>query len=160
LAPLVTYRTGQYFTVLTGVDGTLTGATTSFKDRPNQTGDPLSGDCVFNLPGGVTQTFPVGSRNCWFNNTVFALPPAGGYGDVGRNSLTGPGAFTFDAAVSRRFSLGETRELQLRFEAFNVLNHPVLGNPVASRNSASTFGKIQSQVGDGRTIQGAVKFAF
>jgi hypothetical protein len=160
LAPLVTYRTGQYFTVLTGVDGTLTGATTSLKDRPNQTGDPLSGNCVFNLPGGVTQTFPVGSRNCWFNNTVFALPPAGGYGDVGRNSLTGPGAFTFDTAVSRKFLLGESRELQLRFEAFNVLNHPVLGNPVASRNSTATFGKIQSQVGDGRTIQGAVKFAF
>ena len=75
------------------------------------------------------------------------------------NSISGPGAFRFDTAVSRRFGLGESRELQLRFEAFNLLNHPVFGNPVANMNS-SNFGKIQTQVGDGRTLQAAVKFTF
>ena len=49
--------------------------------------------------------------------------------------------------------------MQLRFETFNVFNHPVLGNPVTSLNSAS-FGKIQSQIGDGRTFQAALKIAF
>jgi Carboxypeptidase regulatory-like domain/TonB dependent receptor-like, beta-barrel len=151
LAPLLTYRTGQYFTVLTGVDTGLTGATTSFKDRPNQVGDPLHGACA----NGAA----VGTRNCWFNTAAFVAPSAGTFGDVGRDSLAGPGAFRLDAAVSRRFAVSEGKELQLRFEAFNVLNHPVLGNPVTNLNS-SNFGVIQSQVGDGRTLQGAIKFAF
>jgi hypothetical protein len=73
--------------------------------------------------------------------------------------LSSPGAFQFDAAVSRKFSLTEAKQLQLRFEAFNVLNHSNLGNAVSSENSAN-FGLIQSQVGDGRTFQGAVKFLF
>jgi len=97
---------GTYFTVLTGVDGTLTGATTSFKDRPNQTGDPLSGNCVFALPGGGTQTFPVGTQNCWFNQYRVRVASAGGYGDVRRNSLSGPAAFTFDAAVFAEVLVG------------------------------------------------------
>ncbi len=154
LAPLVTYRTGIYFTVLTGVDTALTGATTSFKDRPNQVGDPYSGSCTVS---GVT--VPVGNRNCWFNTSAYAAPTSGTFGNVTRDSFAGPSAFRFDAAVSRSFTLHESKALQLRLEMFNVLNHPVLGNPVASRNS-STFGRIQSQSGDGRTFQAAVKFSF
>jgi hypothetical protein len=151
LAPLITYRTGLYFTVLTGVDTGLTGATTSFKDRPNQVGDPLSGSCA----NGAS----VGTRRCWFNTAAFAAPATGTFGNVGRDSIAGPGAFQFDAAVSRKFTLTEAKQLQLRFEAFNLVNHPNLGNPVSSENSAN-FGVIQSQVGDGRTFQGAVKFLF
>jgi hypothetical protein len=149
-APLITYRTGQYFTVLVGSDRALLGATTSFKDRPNQVSDPLSGSC-----SGIA----VGSRDCWFNPDAFVAPAAGSFGDVRRNSLSGPSAFRFDAGVSRGFPLGESRELRLRFEAFNLLNHPTLSNPVSGMNS-STFATIQSQVGDGRTLQGAVKFSF
>jgi hypothetical protein len=150
-APLITYRTGLYFTVLTGADTALTGETTSFRDRPNQVGDPLSGSCA----NGAA----VGTRNCWFNTAAFTVPTSGTFGDVGRDSISGPGAFQFDAAISRRFAVTEAKEIQLRFEAFNVLNHPNLGNPNSSENSA-TFGEIQSQVGDGRTFQGAFKFLF
>ncbi|HEY1463716.1 MAG TPA: hypothetical protein VGF44_09895, partial [Terriglobales bacterium] len=151
LAPLITYRSGLYFTALTGVDTGLTGATTSFKDRPNQIGDPFSGSCA----NGAA----VGTRNCWFNTAAFTAPAAGTFGDVGRDSISGPDAFQFDAAISRKFAVTEGKELQFRFEAFNILNHPILGNPNASENSAS-FGLIQSQIGDGRTFQGALKFLF
>jgi len=152
--PLIAYRTGVHFTVLTGVDTALTGATTSYKDRPNQVADPLQGGCTIN---GVL--LPVGTVNCWFNTAAFSAPASGSFGNVGRSSLTGPGSFRFDAGISRRFKLSESKEMQLRFETFNVFNHPVLGNPVTSLNSAS-FGKIQSQIGDGRTFQAALKIAF
>ena len=153
-APLFSYRTGSYFTVLTGVDSALTGATTSFKDRPNQLSDPLQGGCTIN---GVT--VPVGSTQCWFNTGAFVSPASGTFGSVGRNSLAGPGAFTFDVAISRRLKVGENKDVQIRMETFNLFNHPVFGNPVASVNNAN-FGRIQSQIGDGRTFQFALKFNF
>jgi hypothetical protein len=152
IAPLLTYRTGIPITVLTGVDTSLTGTTTSFKDRPNQVGDPQSGTC--------SNGAAVGSRDCWFNNTAYASPTAGTFGTVGRNSLSGPGAFTFDTALSRKFIFGESKELSLRLDTFNLLNHPVFGNPVASLNNAANVSRIQTQTGFGRTFQAAVKFSF
>jgi len=151
LAPLMTYRTGIALTVLTGKDTALLGSTTSFKDRPNQVGDPLSGAC-----GNGVQ---VGTRDCWFNTGAYASPANGAFGNVGRNSMRGPSSFTLDTALSRRIPLAESKDLTLRFEAFNVLNHPVLGNPVLGMNS-SNFGKIQSQSGNSRTLQIAAKFNF
>jgi hypothetical protein len=155
LAPLVSYRTGTYFTVLTGVDSALQATTTSFKDRPNQVSDALQGSCTIN---GVT--VPVGTTQCWFNTSAFASIASGTYGNVGRNSLSGPGAFTFDVAVSRRLKIHETKEVQLRWETFNLFNHPVYGNPAASLNNLATFGRIQSQIGDGRSFQGVIKISF
>jgi hypothetical protein len=166
LAPMITYRTGTPFTVLTGADTSLVGSTTSYKDRPNQIGDPFSGSCTIG-----TVTYAVGDRHCYFNPSAYAVPTViassayngtmvfGPYGNTARNSLYGPGAFKFDAAVSRKFKVMEGKDLTLRFETFNLLNHPVLGNPNASLNS-SNKGQIQSQIGDGRTFQGAVKFTF
>ncbi len=168
LAPLVSYRTGQQFSLTTGADTASVGATTSTKDRPNQVGDPFSGTCTVS---GVT--YNVGNRNCYFNPAAFVVPTAptavaynpagpivlGPYGNVGRDSMSGPGAFRLDTAISRKFKIREGKDLQLRFETFNVLNHPVLGNPNASMSS-STKGQITSQIGDGRTFQAAAKFTF
>jgi hypothetical protein len=153
-APLFSYRTGTYFTVLTGVDTSLQGSTTSYKDRPNQVSDPLQGGCT--ISGA---TVPVHTTQCWFNTAAFVAPATGTFGTVGRDSLQGPHALRFDVAVSRRFRVLESREVQLRMEVFNLFNHPVFGNPVTSLNSSS-FGKIQSQSGDGRTFQFAFKFNF
>jgi hypothetical protein len=147
----MTYRSGLAYTVLTGTDTALQGTTTSFKDRPNQIGNPSQGTCTNGLQVGVP--------NCWFNNTAYTAPASGGYGNVRRNSLNGPHAFTFDAAISRKFVVTEGKEIQLRLDAFNVLNHPNLGLPTASLNNAN-FGRILSQNGDGRTFQAALKFAF
>lgn len=167
LAPLVSYRTGQQFSVTTGADTASIGATTSTKDRPNQVGDPFSGSCTGS--GGVT--YNVGDRNCYFNPAAFVTETApaatayngtmvlGPFGNAGRNSLSGPGAFRFDAAISRKFAIREGKELNLRFETFNLLNHPVLGNPNSALSSA-TKGQITSQIGDGRTFQGAIKYTF
>jgi hypothetical protein len=158
-APLFSYRTGQVYDIRTGVDTALLGSTTAYKDRPNLVGDPFSGTCT---RGGVT--YAVGTRNCWFNSTIgagaaFVAPAAGTFGTLMRNAFYGPGAFRFDGAVSRKFNITERKELQLRLELFNVLNHPVLGNPVVAMNNAN-FGRIQTQVGDGRTFQGVIKFSF
>jgi hypothetical protein len=94
----------------------------------------------------------------WFNTSAYAKQATGTYGNAGSYSILGPGGFTFDAQLSRKFQVRETQTLQVRIEAFNVLNHPVFSNPTTSLTS-STFGQILS-ANDPRILQGAVKYIF
>jgi hypothetical protein len=72
----------------------------------------------------------------------------------------GPGFSQWDVALMKEVSLGkESRSLQFRFEAQNVLNHMNAGNPVTSVNS-SGFGQILTQSGNPRQAMVAVKFRF
>jgi hypothetical protein len=70
--------------------------------------------------------------------------------------------FQFDSQVSRLFPLHEHLSLDLRLEAFNVLNHPNFTfSSVTQTISSSTFGQIGTQAGAGaRVFQGAAKIVF
>jgi hypothetical protein len=52
-------------------------------ERPNLVGNPYTGVC----PNGAR----VGTPSCWFNPSAFAVPPAGQFGNAGRNILRGAG---------------------------------------------------------------------
>jgi hypothetical protein len=78
-------------------------------------------------------------------------------------SLSSRGA-CFHAQISRIFPIHERLALDLRLEAFNVLNHPNFKNPSASNpgNPGSpnvTFGQITS-ANDPRIFQAAAKITF
>jgi Carboxypeptidase regulatory-like domain/TonB dependent receptor len=63
----------------------------------------------------------------WFNPAAFILQPAGTLGDVGRNSLLGPGFVNLDMSLQKDTKapfLGEAGNVSFRVEAFNILNHP------------------------------------
>ena len=49
--------------------------------------------------------------------------------------------------------------MEVRIEAFNLLNNFNWGNPIANFSSGN-FGRIQSQTGDPRIMQFGVKYAF
>jgi hypothetical protein len=68
-------------------------------------------------------------------------PAPGRLGNMGQNYLEGPGAVNFDANLAKRVRLAESKELVVRLDAVNVLNHPNFGNPTTSINSTS-FGRI------------------
>jgi hypothetical protein len=144
-------RSGQYFTVTTGVDNALNGGP---NQRPNQ---------VLANP-----YMPNKSIDGWLNPAAFAAPAPGTYGNLGAQNLLGPGVFQLDLALSRTFSIGEGKSLQLRGEAFNLPNHMNPAMPVAALNSSGSFGKIQSDIsgtsglsdGDPRILQFALKFIF
>jgi hypothetical protein len=66
------------------------------------------------------------------NSAAFANPPTGSNGNLGRNSLAGPGLLNIDASLNRSIAvkwLGEAGRLNLRADAFNFLNHANLNNP-------------------------------
>jgi Carboxypeptidase regulatory-like domain len=132
---------GFPFNPVTGVDASLTG---EGQDRPNLTGDPYT-------------------RNMntlqWLNGSAFAPNAPGTYGNVGFNSLRGPGFINFDMGLDRNFKVTESKYFELRFEFFNIFNHPNFDLPASNLHSGGSFGRIQSAA-DPRIIQLGAKFIF
>jgi hypothetical protein len=65
------------------------------------------------------------------NPAAFALPATGQQGTEPRNDIRGFGLTQLDTSIARKFTLGAERALQLRADAFNILNHPNFTNPYA-----------------------------
>jgi hypothetical protein len=114
-------------------------------------------------------TPPAGASSAdyqYFDRTAFAAVniPAGQpqrFGNVGRNSLRGPGFFNIDLGLFRTVSLGGNYKLQFRAEALNVLNHPNLSNPGSDISNSGTFGYITSTTGSGeRDWRFGLRFSF
>jgi hypothetical protein len=59
----------------------------------------------------------------------FQRPQQYTVGNIGRNSAIGPRLFTSDMSAFKTFKIRERVNAQFRFEAFNVFNHPALGQP-------------------------------
>jgi hypothetical protein len=95
----------------------------------------------------------------WFNPAAFSTPAAFTFGDVGRNSVYGPGLQTLDFAVARDFSLTERAKFQFRGEFFNALNHTNLGTPDRFVNTPQ-FGTITESTTPGREVQLSARLSF
>ena len=96
-----------------------------------------------NIVGSPTVSNP--TINNWFNPAAFANPAHGVFGDLGRNTLIGPGFGDVDFSVAKDFPLHfrEGMSLQIRADFFNVFNHPNFANPdgdVASGSACPTNG--------------------
>lgn len=140
LSTIITARSGRWVEVVSGRDNSLTGIG---RDRPDLVGDP-------SVANKAVQR--------WFNPDAFRNNATGTFGNVGRNTMQGPGAFNFDLALVRSFRILEGHSLQVRGEAFNVLNHPVLGNPIVSLAN-QRIGEITTTA-DPRIFQFALKYSF
>jgi len=108
--------------------------------RPNQTGSFHTGSGSFNNQTRQVVFFkPVATLCDNPNPTVcptivtqsgpFSDPGIGKFGNIQRNSYTGPGEFLSDMSIFKNFSITETVKAQIQAEFFNVFNHPVYGNP-------------------------------
>jgi len=90
---------------------------------------------------------------------------AGHFGNLGYNTLTGPGYRTFDFSMLKNFSITETSRFQFRTEFFNLTNHPNFFLPSASPFLSNgtrdpQAGKITQTRGTSRQIQFALKYIF
>lgn len=77
----------------------------------------------------------------WFDTSCFSAPAPYTFGNSGIGIMRGPGTIDFDMALHKNVSLGETRTLGLRADAFNIFNHPLLGTPNTTFG-APGFGQI------------------
>jgi hypothetical protein len=162
LSTIYLVRSGQPLAVLTGLDNALNGffGNTGVQ-RPNQ----VLGDVSSPTRGQSCPTAPCVN---WLNAGAFAQPATGTYGNVGFNSIQGPGFWEWDEAVTRDFRIREGQKLQVRAEAFNVTNSVRYGNPGLSLSNAATFGKITTSAaslngntgGGPRVMQFALKYVF
>ena len=106
----------------------------------------------------MSNVFTSDKRARYLNPAAFALPALGSYGNMGRNTIQGPGTFTLDMGLTRTFGITESQTLEFRAEVFNLPNRVNLNNPISSLSS-STFGRVTS-AGDPRIMQFALKYIF
>ena len=152
LATTASIRTGSAISVTTGISENLTGLG---GDRPNQ---------VLSNPYCAVK-----SVSCWINPAAFAYPATGTYGNLGVDSLVGPGYFGINMGLSRAFVYRERNKIEIRAEAFNLENRINLATPVLTLSS-STFGQINAEpAGNGavaaqgygpRIMQFSIKYLF
>ena len=108
----------------------------------------------------------LGTPNQYFNPAAFTVPANGTYGNLGRDTLTGPGIVSLDLSALKNTNLTEKVRLQFRAEFFNMLNHANLStpNPVvftsASSTPAPTAGLITATSTTSRQIQFGLKLLF
>jgi hypothetical protein len=129
--------------------------TVTVPGSPSNTGAPSRANPVAGVSANPAQQ----SLSQWFNPAAFATPPAFTWGTLGRNSLNGPALYNLDTVLSRKFKLGEHRELAFRWEMFNAPNHPQFGLP-ASTVGVGGAGTITSTARSNRQMQFALRLAF
>ncbi len=137
-------RSGQPFTPSWSGDIANIGATSV---RPN-----IVGDWRIDNPTAAQ----------WWNSAAFVAPAAGTFGNAGRNILTGPTYWNTDLSLMKNTKFMENRNLQLRFEFFNAMNHPNFDPPNNVVNSG-TFGRVTTanqNLQNARQIQLGAKIQF
>jgi hypothetical protein len=179
-------------TVMTGTPFTVTYSSSYLNIAQSGNNTPVQVASSVNLLHGINTTSNGGSA--WFDPTAFAAPPCqsttatagcttgapdqapGAYqqiGNVGRNSMIGPGFFNVNLALSKTTQFTERVAMQLRLETVNTTNTPQFSNPnggcCTSNNAnfgfvtgtvSSGSGSVNSGTGGPRSIQLAVKFTF
>jgi hypothetical protein len=145
----IVYQVQTGFPLTISVFGDTANAGTVVGENPiraNLTGQPVFGHGTRN-------------SNTWFNPAAFATPPAYTYGNVGRNTVYGPGLQTMDLGVVREIPIREKARFEARAEFFNALNHTNYGTPNRFVNTAS-FGSITEVSTPGREIQLSARISF
>ncbi len=95
------------------------------------------------------------------NNPQTALISAfGGFGNLGRNVLRGPGQKRVDLSLSKSTKFAERFELEFKWDVFNVFNFVNFANPNSDLQDDTDFGEITRTVGGPRAMQFGVKLRF
>ena len=169
---LLSFRSGRPFTVYRAVDQSLTlQGGLGFSDRPDLIANPFKAGPVVENPDPLCQLTVsqqgraadrVRDPSNWFNTCAFASPSIPRFGTAGRNDITGPPLDNLDFSFLKEFTLrNEARRIQLRFEFFNLFNHPNFDLPNNNFDTA-TLSSIQSSNAFGnkppRQIQMGLKY--
>jgi hypothetical protein len=135
---LTRLTTGFPVTLVNNNDTSLLGT------QPNGVNN-VGADQMNVAPGSLElQSSPGGGAG--FNASLFSLPALGDFGNARRRFFHGPGSDDTDFAVAKSTSIRDGKELEVRAEAFNVLNHAQFFGPgsVEGNVGSADFGQIVS----------------
>jgi hypothetical protein len=138
---ILSANTGNWLTVTTTQDRAFNGIPTQRVDQVSD--NPYGDKTLLN----------------YLNAKAFAIPAVGTLGNEVARSIEGPGFWKVDVSIARLLTFGASRTMELRIEAFNLFNNFNWGDPNTSLD-AGTFGQINTQNGDPRIMQFAVKYGF
>ncbi len=146
VATIQTFSAGQPFTAQTGFNRSRDNQD-KVADRPN-------------LLPGKSRNPVLGGPDQYFDPTVFALPPAGTYGNLGRNTLIGPGLVGVDLSLIKDTAITERLKATFRAEFFNILNRANFDLPNAQIfNSSGQILGSAGRIGDTKTTSRQIQFA-
>ena len=164
LAPIISFNTGNPIQITDGgKDVSLSGQAL---DRPEVINPSLVHQPVASDPPYWINPQAFICADAMNNISTATLPPncpaataaTAAFGDLGRNSVYGPGAIQWDMRLSRSFPFKEKWRLEVMGEFFNIMNHANWNNPTTNLTSSS-FGEVTS-FGSPRYIQMAAKLYF
>jgi hypothetical protein len=153
-------HSGHPGTVSLSVPAVLTAV--GVKVRQPNLNPAFTGDIVLGTPSdGKAKYFDI---NAFQYNTATGLG-ARELGNLGRNTLIGPGSITWNPGLFKSVNLTERTKIEFRTEFFNALNRPNYSFPAVSLANASgtlsgAAGNITSTTGSARQIQFALKLSF
>ena len=146
LSGFTNFAAGLPITLTENDDHSLIGANAVPVDVPNFAGGKVLADT--NPRHG----------NPYFNTTLFSNELLGQFGNSRRRFFHGPGLNNFTMSLAKMTKITESKQLELRLEAFNLFNHAQFINPTGEINSTS-FGVV-TNARDPRILQIGAKFLF
>ena len=186
VAGIITAMSGLPIDIVDSNAGSFYFGANSSLSRPSWAPGATRRTAMTNVPAGyffnplafvrpvVQELQPIPSSN----GTAIANALGTDIGNVGRNVLRGPRQSNVDFSIIKRFPISESKNIELRVEFFNLLNHVNFANPIGNFNAVPArsidpntgriinpadlgdFGRINSTSNNPRLIQLAVKFNF
>jgi hypothetical protein len=142
---IFTARTGRPLSViLTRSSADIPDGNTRAQQRPD-------------VVPGVSQIPAKQTADNWINFDAFRTPARGTFGNLGRNTISGPGLVQMDLALAKRIPVTEAINLSFRAEGFNLLNRAQLGQPQNNLSSRSNFGRVTTPLNVGATGTGTAR---
>ncbi len=140
IAGITTLASGNWLSV--GFNSNVTGWPSG---RANIVRDPF---------GGAAK-----NQYQWFDPAAYTAPAPFTYGNSAPNSIEGPGRIEWDTALFKQTPIAERVKLEIRMEAFNVLNHANLANPGTNISVPASVGVITGRNGS-RVVQFGARLSF
>ena len=152
---ILSAQSGLPLNVTTGTTGINPANGKAYTFFSSEGGGAIRPNIVGNPQTGIS---PSANRLDYLNAASFQLQPLNTPGDAARNVTWAPGLFNIDMTLAKNFNITERHRIQVRIEAFNVMNHTNYSAPNAVWGG-TTFGQITT-AGPNRVIQMGIKYSF
>ncbi|MBI2822618.1 MAG: TonB-dependent receptor [Acidobacteria bacterium] len=150
---IINLTTGIPLNIRNGFERSRSRAGTDLSERPD-------------LRPGANNNPVLGGPDRYYDPGAFVLQPAGFFGNLGRDTIIGPGLANWDIGLVKDTPFGEGKSVQFRAEFFNVANRANFGSPApvvftsATGIALGNAGRITGTTTTSRQIQVALKVIF